>query len=82
MHLRSIDPTVGVTGTSGELDEVIYQGNHILTLTKPSSIRGIHSGRCLLVASGPSAKKLDLSLYDEVPAFFMNGSILCLTHER
>jgi KDO transferase-3 len=80
--MRYIEPEFEVSRLNGELDTVTYQGQHMLTLVKPSQIQDTFSKRCLLMASGPSAKQVDLRLYDNEPVFFMNGSILGLTHER
>ncbi len=81
-HMREIDPDFEVNRQSGELHQVFYKNHKVLDLTKPSDLKNTQSKRCLLFASGPSAKHIDLSLYDDEPVFFMNGSIQSLNSKR
>jgi Kdo-III transferase WaaZ len=81
-HMRGFSPNFQINRAHGELDQVFYNGRKVLDLITPSSIRNIQKKRCLLFASGPSAKQVDLSLYNDEPIFFMNGSILSLEKKR
>jgi Kdo-III transferase WaaZ len=81
-HMREIDPDFEVSRQSGELHQVFYKSHKVLDLTKPSNLKDTQTKRCLLFASGPSAKQIDLSRYDDEPIFFMNGSIQSLNSKR
>ena len=57
----------------GAISELFYKSSQI-PLQKLSTLRGSYNGRVLLIATGPSIKKIDFSSIPKLPTIGVNGA--------